>query len=336
MTSRNMSPGIPAPRNPWMRRGTRSPIRLGLVVVALAILFILVNLGTASAAAPVVFPKVIELPAGFRPEGVATGRGSSFFVGSLADGAVYAGNLRTGEGAILVPGQEGRVAVGMKVDPRTNYLFVAGGPTGIARVYDAATGGEIAASTLTTESSFVNDLAITRDAAYYTDSFRPVLYRLPLGRGGSVDGTAAAQEIPVSGDFEFVPGAFNLNGIAATANGKWLLAVSSTLGALYRIDPATGEGTAIDLGGQSLPAGDGILLQGRTLYVVQNMLNQIAVVRLSPDLLSGEVVSTITDPAFRVPTTIAAFGNSLYAVNARFDTPPTPDTEYEVVRVPRA
>jgi hypothetical protein len=67
--------------------------------------------------------------------------------------------------------------------------------------------------------------------------------------------------------------------------------------------------------------------------VVRNQLNQIAVVRLTNDLSAGEVVGTITDPAFRVPTTITEHGSSLYAVNARFDTAPTPDVEYEIVRV---
>jgi len=76
-------------------------------------------------------------------------------------------------------------------------------------------------------------------------------------------------------------------------------------------------------------------LQGKTLYVVQNVMNQIAVVELAPDFTSGTIVDTITSSAFRVPTTIAKFGEALYAVNARFDTPPTPSTEYEVVRVNR-
>jgi len=67
---------------------------------------------------------------------------------------------------------------------------------------------------------------------------------------------------------------------------------------------------------------------------VQNFLNQVAVVELSADFTSGEVVKRITSSSFRVPTTIAAFGGALYAVNARFDTPPTPDTDYDVVRVP--
>jgi sugar lactone lactonase YvrE len=101
------------------------------------------------------------------------------------------------------------------------------------------------------------------------------------------------------------------------------------------VDPTTGTATRIDLGTGSVPNGDGILLQGKTLYVVQNVLNQIAVVKLDPDFTSGTIVDTITSPSFRVPTTIAKFGDALYAVNARFDTPPTPDSEYEVVRVTR-
>jgi hypothetical protein len=36
-----------------------------------------------------------------------------------------------------------------------------------------------------------------------------------------------------------------------------------------------------------------------------------------------------------VPTTIARYGRGLYLPNARFDTPPTPDTEYSVVRIDR-
>jgi hypothetical protein len=70
--------------------------------------------------------------------------------------------------------------------------------------------------------------------------------------------------------------------------------------------------------------------------VVQNQLNQVAVIRMESDFLSGTVTNVISSPLFRVPTTIAGFGKSLYVVNARFGTPPTPDTDYDVVRVPDA
>ena len=77
-------------------------------------------------------------------------------------------------------------------------------------------------------------------------------------------------------------------------------------------------------------------MHGHTLYVVRNQLNQIAVVNLNRDWTGGSVENTITDPNFDVPTTIGLFGSSLYAVNARFTTPPTPDTPYTVVRVSRS
>ena len=58
-------------------------------------------------------------------------------------------------------------------------------------------------------------------------------------------------------------------------------------------------------------------------------------IRLAPDLASGVVTGFLHDSDFDVPTTIAARGGFLWAVNARFTTPPTPVTAYEVVRVSR-
>lgn len=288
------------------------------------------------AAAPLkAFPNVIPLPDGFQPEGIATGKGHTFYVGSIPTGAVYRGDLRTGEGDVLVPAQEGRAAIGLKYDERTGLLFVAGGPTGFAYVYNGETGENVAEIQLTTGPAFINDVVITQDAAYFTNSQQPVIYRVPLRNNGKLPGSPTVEEIPLSGDYVFTPGAFNANGIAATPNGKTLIIVNSVDGLLYNVDPDTGEATLIDLGGDTVPNGDGILLQGKTLYVVQNRLNQIAVVELNSALTEGTIVDTITDSDFRVPTTIARFGNSLYAVNARFGTTPTPDTEYEVVRVSR-
>jgi hypothetical protein len=68
--------------------------------------------------------------------------------------------------------------------------------------------------------------------------------------------------------------------------------------------------------------------------VVQNSLNQVAVVKLAEQFTSGEIVELITDSRFDIPTTIANLGDALYVVNARFTTPPTPTTEYNIVRLP--
>lgn len=304
----------------------RPLIFLSTLVLALALV------QPALAAKP--FPEVIPLPNGFQPEGIAIGHGTTFFAGSIPTGAIFRGDVRTGDGGILVPMQSGRAAIGMALDPQGKRLFVAGGPTGQGYVYDASTGDTIEMYQFTTETmTFVNDVVVTREAAYFTDSFQPVIYRVPVGPGGTPG--SSAETIPLSGDFQFDPNAFNTNGIDATPNGKQLVVVNSAFGALYTVDPATGVATEIDLGGDSVPNGDGILLDGKTLYVVQNQLNQIAVVCLSSDLSNGTVVAHITDSDFDIPTTIAEFGNRLYAVNARFGTPATPDTEYQIVQVPK-
>lgn len=280
-----------------------------------------------------VFPEVIPLPDGFQPEGIAVGKGTTFYVGSIPTGAIYRGDLRTGEGEILVPGAEGRMATGLDYDDRSGILFVSGAATGKGFAYDGDTGELLAEFQFTPpENTFINDVIVTRHGAYFTNSNRAELYFVPLGPAGRLPDSGSFQVIPLSGDYQQVQG-FNANGIVANANGKWLIIVNSTLGTLYRVNPWTGEATLIEVEGDPLVNGDGLLLDGRILYVVQNRLNQISVVELDPHLTSGTVVDTITDPDFRVPTTVAEFGHSLYAVNARFGTPPTPDTDYDVVKV---
>jgi sugar lactone lactonase YvrE len=276
------------------------------------------------------FPQVIQLPIGFQPEGIEVGTGTTFYVGSVANGAIYRGNLRTGNGAILVPGAAGKSATGIELDSR-NRLFVAGAGTGNAYVYDANTAALIRTYSFATAPTFINDVVVTHNAAYFTDSMKAVLYKVPIGAGGAL---GDAQTITLAGDYVHVAGQFNLNGIDATPNGKTLLAVQTFGGKLYRIDPATGVAKLITLAaGESVPNGDGILLTGKALYVVQNQLNQVAVIALKPGFANGRVVTRLGDPDFKVPTTIDDLGRRLYAVNARFGTP-NPDTlEYQVVQL---
>jgi hypothetical protein len=300
-----------------------------LSVAALVLLVFVVAPAPAAADPP--FPETIALPNGLQPEGIDI-RGRSFYVGSLATGAVVRGNLRSGECCETVVGpQQGRVAAGLKVD-RHHRLFVAGGPTGQAYVYDARTGAELAVYQLATGPSFINDVVVTRRAAWFTDSFSAVLFRVPITRGELGD-QADVATLPLSGDFQLVPGEFNANGIEATGGGRRLVIVNSFTGELFTVDPQTGVTRLIDLGGGDVESGDGILLAGRRLYVVQNFLNQVAVVRLRRGLTEGRVLAHITDTDLDIPTTIAKKGRRLYVVNARFTTPPTPDTEYQVVQL---
>jgi sugar lactone lactonase YvrE len=273
------------------------------------------------------FPEVIQLPSGFGPEGIEI-KGNTFYVGSVATGAIFRGSLRTGGGAVLIPGGAGRPATGLELEG--HRLFVAGAGSGKAYVYDTRTRAVLEEYNFGASPTFINDVVVTHKAAYFTDSQQPVLYRVPLGPGGAL---GDFQAVPLGGDYVHVGGGqLNLNGIDATPSGKWLIAVQTASGKLYRIDPKTGVAKLIDLGGATLPFGDGILLEGKTLYVVQNRLNQVAVVKLEPDLASGRVVATLTDSDLVVPTTIDDFGKRLYTVNAKFGTP-NPNNTFEVVQL---
>ena len=301
-------------------------------ILTIALLLII----AAPASAGDRFPETIPLPDGWQPEGIATGTGNSVYSGSRATGAIWKGDLRTGRGDVLVGPTAGDAALGMKVDNR-DRLFVAGGQTGTASVYDAGSGELLRRYALTTAPTFVNDVVVTRRAAYFTDSMRRQLYVLDLGRGGELPATA--RTLPLTGDIQLEPaGGFELNGIESS--GRRLIAVHTAQGKLFAIDPRTGDTEAIDveggdgLGGSDFANGDGLLMHGgRTLYVVQNRLNRIAVVRLDRDLGGGTITGYLTDPDFDVPTTIAKKGGFLWAVNARFNTMPTPETEYDIVRV---
>ena len=290
-----------------------------------------------------VFPDLIPLPATFGPEGIAVGNGTTFYAGSLSPaslGQIIAGDLLTGQLFELVP-PTGRPALGMKYDSRSHLLFVAGGTSGRGTVYDAASGDQVAFYEFqppsppppATRTTNINDVIVTREAAYFTDAVTPFLFRVPLGPQGEPSGEF--EEIPLPPNFAVLGGCAppvtpaRANGIVADPSGSHLIVVHTSEGQLYLIETATHAAVPIFLSGGDVCSGDGLLLDGTTLYVAQNVRNQITVVELSPDHASGTITRTITEPfasnpAIQVPTTLAEFGDSLYAVTAGF-APPSPD-----------
>ena len=240
----------------------RSRLRL-LAAALLAVALSLTLLAPAEAKPPRSYPDRIELPVGFRPEGITIGNKPVAYVGSLATGNIYAADLRTGEGRLISDEDPGVPAVGLKIDKKA-LLYVAGGPSGTARVVDSRTGEILTTYRLSTEPSFINDVVLTKRAAWFTNSLQPELYRVPLGGDEGVIPTV----IPLTGEWEQAPG-FNANGIALTPDGRALLVVNTATGTLYRVT-SDGVATRVDLGGDELTNGDGLLVRGRTLYVVQN------------------------------------------------------------------
>lgn len=310
-----------------MTRRTAAVVAL-LTLLALTPSTVTSPAGARAAAKPSArYPATIALPDGFQPEGIATGPGAVAYFGSRVDGDIFRVDLATGAGRVFSQGP-GTPSLGMKTDGR-GRLYVAGGVGGDGRVVDTHTGAVRRAYLFATGDSFVNDVVLTPRTAWFTDSRNPRLY------GVSRSGRGSVVRLPLTGDFEQVPGETNANGITRTPDGRGLLVVQSSTGKLFRVDPVTGHTRTADLGGYSLTRGDGMLLEGRTLYVVQNRLNTIAVLRLNRSGLRGHLVGTITDPRFDVPTTVARSRDRLYLPNARFTTPPTPETAYTAVAVRR-
>jgi sugar lactone lactonase YvrE len=267
------------------------------------------------------------------PEGVAYNPASGkLYVGSTGDGTLYEGDVASGEVTVFSEGgADGRTtAIGMKVDGN-GYLWVAGGGTGQMWVYNTADGSLVASyTTPAVEQTFINDVTITPDgSAYFTDSLRPVLFKISGMEGGE-----AESWLDFTGTvLEYVEG-FNLNGIAATADGSYLLTIHSATGNLFRIDTASQEVIQVDTGEADLTAGDGILLIGNTLYVTRNSFGEIVPVTLSEDYSTGTAGEAITDPSLIFPTTIAQADDSLLVVNSQFNNRGgTPELPFTVSRI---
>jgi hypothetical protein len=222
---------------------------------------------------------------------------------------------------VLVPPHPGRNHIGLKVDRRHDRLFVAGGASKGIYVYNSETGADVASFTIP-DAGFINDVVLTRTAAYFTDPQVQRFYRVRIGRHG---GVGKPRIIPITSGFVYTPG-FNANGIEQVGNGRRLIMVKSNTGQLFSVEPRSGRSREVDLDG-TVVNGDGILLRGKTLYVVRNRDNRIAVVDLKRDLRSGEIEEELTDPLLDVPTTIAPFKRFIYAVNARFDRPDASDDD---------
>jgi sugar lactone lactonase YvrE len=307
------------------RRSSRG--RVGKVAARFLLVVLVGALAVSAAAARPA--EVIVLPGATSAEGIAAGRGTTFYAGDLFAGDIFRGNVQQGTAELFIDAPAGRQALGMVADVAHELLFVAGGFTGQGYVYDTGTGATVATYQFASPASLVNDVALTKDGAWFTDTFQAKLYFIPVSATG-VPGPF--RTLALSGPAADTSGVFNLNGIQATSNGKTLIVAHSSNGELYTVDLVTGASATI--AGVSVPSVDGIVLDGTRLWAVRNFDNQVARVRLSPHLTSGVVEEVITSDLFQVPATAARFGSRLAVVNAKFDTgfPPTAD-QYEVVVV---
>ena len=318
-----------------------------LLTSTLAVVFFTLSMG---ASAKENWPESIAIPTGFEAEGIERGKGPEFFLGGFSfssglvplfggpahplsgyAGAIYKGNLRTGEGTILVP-PTGYPVSGLSYDPRTDYLYAATGfadfVNGIiidqgVTVYDASSGDKITEITFG-DNIIINDCLVTRKAVYCTDSFNADLYKVVLEKGGRLPSTPVFEVIAMDG-FEMVAGDFNANGLVGQFDGKQLVIVNISTGVLYRVDTASGDASPIQVEGaeQLFEFGDGLYLHGGTLYIMQNFLNKIAVVQLSRNLSRGRFIKNLPGEGENNPldiaTSIIGYRNGIYAINTHFN-----------------
>ena len=299
-------------------------LRRPLVSLSIAVVTASGFMPAASAAVP----DRIPLPDGSQPEGLAITNNGTFYTGSFADGTIYVGDIDTGDVRVLARGGAGRSALGIAV--RGGLVWVAGGETGKAWVYRRS--GRLIRTYDFDPGGFVNDVVVTKRAAYFTDSFEPYLYRVAID-DGTPAGQSGVEERPLSGDIAYEAG-FNANGIDVDRGRSRFVMVQLNTGELFAVRPS-GRTREIDLNGRRVASGDGVVLDGDIVYVVQNFLNKVAKVRLSDDFRTGSVLSRTGDADFDIPTSVDLFGDGLYVVNARFTTPPTPRTEYWIAGIPR-
>jgi hypothetical protein len=297
---------------------------MGTVLVGLVAMAMLTPPAVAHSAA-----RAIVLPGATGTEGVARLNGQTFFAGDLLTGDIYRGSVNRGTAMKFIDAPDGRFAAGMKADTSDKLLFVAGGPTGAGYVYDTRTGDPVSSYQFQSPPTptFINDVALTEDGAWFTDSSQALLYFVPV-----VDGMPSStfMTLTLSGPAADLSGGFNNNGIQAVMDGAMLIVSHSGNGVLNLVDTATGASTTI--AGVSVPNVDGILVKGgREVFAAQNADNLVSVWKLSSDFMSGTMQKTITSPLFEFPTTIARFGSRLAVANAKFDTgfPPTA-TQFEV------
>jgi sugar lactone lactonase YvrE len=308
-----------------MRRTAQRRTAVGFI----ALLVLLLPMALPAVASAPSRDDVIVLDGATSAEGIAAGEETTFYAGELLTGDIFRGDIGDGKAKRFIDAPDGRMAVGMKADIRNDLLFVAGGANGKAYVYNTKTGDDVKEYDLA--PGFINDVTLTPDGAWFTNSAAPELYFIPVSRGGKLGKADDVETLKVGGEAgePLQPGQFGFNGIAAAEDDDVLIVAHTQNQALYAVDRDTGESSRIE--GPDLKFVDGILVKGDTVWAVQNRANQISRLELCDDLSSFTVEDVITSKHFDIPTTVARFGDTLAAVNAQFMRPASP---HEVVLVP--
>jgi hypothetical protein len=283
-------------------------------------------------------PDTVALPDGLQPEGITSGPGSTFYVGSVADGRIVTGNLLEVGTTVLLPAATGRSLRGLFHDRHTGLVWAVGSLGADAHVWAVDdTSGAVVADVMVPGGGFLNDLVITRRAVWVTDSAVDRLTRIALDRRGLPRGTDPTF-LPLGGDWPATAaGTFGANGIRELSDES-LIINNSTAGGLWEVNRRTGVTREIVVSGGPRPvSGDGLVLRGHTLFDVRGSgASDVSVFRLRRH--HGRWTATaqglLTDPTLDVPSTATFAKGSLWAVNARFGVASPATAPYWITRLP--
>lgn len=289
-----------------------------------AVLAAAVALSTIALAQP---PPVrtIALPADASfPEGIAYSPSEqAFYTANAETGAIVRVNRKDGTARVVTPAgvimpagtTTFPIALGMKIDG-AGRLWVAGGRSARISVVDI-TSGRLVRQVITPDpaASLINDVALADGAAYFTDTRVPTLWRMSAaGAIGALEPWLSFVNTKLQYD-----AGLNLNGIAATPDGRFLIVVQMDKGLLFRIEIATKRVTPIETSGAALGGGDGLVLAGSTLYLVRQPAGEIVTLQMSPDFGQAAVVARFRDPALLWPATAVLVDQELVVVNSQFN-----------------
>lgn len=272
------------------------------------------------------------------PEGIVYNSNTgNFYTGSVTNGDILQVNVQSGETKLLASGvaHNRKAATGMKID-QMNRLWICGGADNKIQVIDLD--GKLIKSWDTNAlfgSGFINDCIIDNTHIYFTDSRVRKIYRTSVTE--SQPGNLEEWLTFIDAQIMYAATGTNANGIVSTPDNKYLIIVISSSGKLYRIDKTTKAIAEIVLN-TPVTSGDGLYLEGNTLYVSRNATNLIFPVMLNADFSQGTVGSGFgTNLLFN--TTIAKAGNYFLVVNGQLNkrgnatTPASPVLPFSVSRV---
>ena len=314
-----------------------------LVAAAAAGLMVVAVVGPSPASAawqPTTY--TVSQEPGVLPESISVSRDGTMYVTSFGTGAVYRGNTRNPTMKPFLPaGADGRTrAAGVEVD-KTSRVFIAGWDTRTVWIYNPS-GSLVAMRVAPNAAAALNDLVVTDDALYVTDSATGIVWRASIN--GSQIGELTEWVSP--SQFPATPGF--LNGIVVTHDGSVALVGDGGTGSgepgdahLYRLDLRKRVVTEVAVTGGFLATPDGLLLEGRRLYAAVNFPDSdgsptysVDLAVLNADMTSMRMVSRSgLAPASRAPTAVARDARRLLWVNSQFGgNPPTPP--FTVTEVP--